>query len=351
MSVWWPGISQDIKQVIKSCDFCAKYQPTQRKEPLITTPLPQGPWLRVGADLCTLKGQNYLVMRDYYSRYLEIIHLKSTTAPAIIVKMKNIFARWGIPQELVSDNGPQFSAREFQDFASSYGFVHITVSPHLPQANGMTESAVKPAKKILRQKDPWLALMIYRDTPHAATGFSPAELMMGRHLRTNLPCLPAHLRPKWPDEELVRNNDNAAKERYAYYYNKRHGAQPLSELRPGVQVHVKHDDEKHWNVKGTVKNVAGTPRSYLVETETGTLRRNRRHLRPAEDCGSQPGIPPDVEQSPKKCSSPVVDAPNSQVDSPQVPQHKVVSSSPKTPVPQRRSSRTIKPRSRLLEEI
>ena len=95
-------------------------------------------------------------------------------AKAVITSIKNVFARFGIPYEVISDNGPQFSSELFAEFARSYGFSHIPVDPGMPQSNGAAERAVETAKSLLATPDPWMAIMIYRDTLVAATGFSPA---------------------------------------------------------------------------------------------------------------------------------------------------------------------------------
>ena len=117
-TVWWPGISKDLEQAVRSCAFCNKHRSAQRKEPLMATPMPECPWERVGADLCDHGGKQYLVVVDYFSRYLEIVHLDSTTSNVVIGKLKNMFARWGIPNEFVSDNGPQFASLAFREFAT-----------------------------------------------------------------------------------------------------------------------------------------------------------------------------------------------------------------------------------------
>ena len=164
--------------MIYRCSHCQTYKTAQRKEPLITSPLPQSPWSKIGVDLLTFEGKQYLAVMDYYSRYLEVIYLPGTTANVVIMKLKSIFARWGIPLELVSDKGPPFHSRIFKDFALSYGFINITSSPYFVQASGEAKCAVKIAKSILRQEDPMLALMFYRSTPSTATGYSPSEIML-----------------------------------------------------------------------------------------------------------------------------------------------------------------------------
>ena len=96
-------------------------------------------------------------MVDYHSRWIEILHLKTTTSSAVIAKMKDVFARLGLPQKVFSDNGPQFVSEQFRQFVKKCDFNHITSSPHLPNSN-----AIKTAKSILRQEDPWLALIATR---------------------------------------------------------------------------------------------------------------------------------------------------------------------------------------------
>ncbi len=99
--------------------------------------------------------------------------------------------------EVLSDNGPQFIGQSFKDFQNEYNFEWNSSSPGYQQSNGMAESAIKVAKRILRQSDPEQALMIYNSSPIAATGYSPAQLLMGRQIRTNLPQSAHFSEPKW----------------------------------------------------------------------------------------------------------------------------------------------------------
>ena len=135
-SVWWPGISAQIKSLVENCETCSEHR-NPPSEPLIPTPLPQRPWQKIASDLFTLKNTNYLLVVDYYSRYVEVVTLRKTTSSlAIIEALKAIFARHGIPDELRSDNGPQYHSDEFAQFAQDWGFNHITSSPRFPQSNG-----------------------------------------------------------------------------------------------------------------------------------------------------------------------------------------------------------------------
>ena len=106
------------------------------REPMIPTELPQYPWQKVGADLFNLNGTTYLLLVEYFSRYPEVHKLKSTTSATVIECMKATFSRFGIPETLRSDNGPQFDADEFTHFAQTYSFKHITSSPLFSQSNG-----------------------------------------------------------------------------------------------------------------------------------------------------------------------------------------------------------------------
>lgn len=96
------------------------------------------------------------------------------------------------------DNGPQYTSYEMKEFAESYGFTHTTSSPHYPQANGQAERAVKTANSLLEHApDPYLALLSYRATLLPWCKRSPAELLMGRCLRTDLPQVKDHYIPDW----------------------------------------------------------------------------------------------------------------------------------------------------------
>lgn len=170
----------------------------------------------------------------------------------------------------MSDNGTQFTSDEFRRFAEQYQFKQIYSSPHYPQSNGEAESAVKVAKRILKQKDIFAALMAYRSTPIEATGVSPAQLIMGRKIRTVVPMLPKALDPEWPDGDEVRLRNSNYKERSKRYYDYRHSTAPLPKLHTGDTVRIKTDKDRFWSDLGTVRQADHENRSYVVETPKGS---------------------------------------------------------------------------------
>ena len=124
-TVWWPQISQDIKDRVGRCQFCIEKLPSQKREPLISSELPDRPFQRIATDICEFKNAHYLVTFDYFSRYIEISHLPNMTSKCVIGKLKNIFAHHGVPESVISDNGTQFTSAEFSSFASKWNFKHV----------------------------------------------------------------------------------------------------------------------------------------------------------------------------------------------------------------------------------
>ena len=283
--VWWPTINKDLTEKVQNCKFCQEYRPTQRREPLKPSELPTGPWVKVAADLCQLNNKTYLVVMDTYSKYIEIGYLNTLTSERVVDKMKNMFSRWGDPEEITCDGGPQFIARCFKDFAKEHNIKVTYSSAYFPQANGAAEAGVKIAKNILKQKDSYSALRTYLCTPTVATSYSPSELMIGRQMRIHVPCATEKLRPKWPSHELVKKYHDKSKENQAFFFNRRHAAQSLPILAAGDKVRIKLDSEKQWQKEGTVLNGDTENRTYTVKTNDGTYRRNRVHLQkiPAQD--------------------------------------------------------------------
>uniref|UniRef100_A0A131YWL2 RNA-directed DNA polymerase n=1 Tax=Rhipicephalus appendiculatus TaxID=34631 RepID=A0A131YWL2_RHIAP len=265
--VYWPQMNAEIKDYIGTCETCQAHGNRQQKETLMPHPTPDRPWERVGIGLMELQGKHFLIVVGYFSGFWEIDQLQSTTATAVIRKLKAHFARYGIPDVVISDNGPQFAC---VDFAAERQFRHCTSSPEHPQANRMAESAVKTAKSLLKKAlesngDPYLAILDHRNTPRQQMGASPAQLLMARRTKTTLPTTKALLKPKVVDCEQQR----AAKvTRTKRYYNKH--AKVLSPLQRGDTVSVQPFKEKGKWCRGTVTKRLDA-RSYEVEVEGNQL--------------------------------------------------------------------------------
>ena len=153
--------------------------------------------------------------------------------------LKIIFSRYGIPVRLISDNGPQFVSREMKAFSVSYGFVHVMSSPHYLQGNGQADRAVQTAKRHLNSgDDPALSLLSYKTTAMPWCGYSPAELLMGRRLRTQVPQLSKQFIPNWSHLESLKAQHERYKNKQKYNYDERHRSHERADLSDGSEVSV-----------------------------------------------------------------------------------------------------------------
>jgi hypothetical protein len=164
---------------------------------------------------------------DYFSRFPEVITLTETSSSKVISSLKSMFSRYGVPETLLSDNGPQFASHEFDEFANAYEFTHITSSPHYPQSNGLAEQTVKTVKKLLKcSEDPYMGLLNYWSTPLPWCGKSPGELLMGRSLCNNLPQTSENLIPKWKHLSDFQQCEKEFKKKQKRNYDTRHRVIP-----------------------------------------------------------------------------------------------------------------------------
>ena len=172
------------------------------REPLITATLLSHPWEKVASDLFHLNNSTYLIVANYFSRYPEVIQLKSTTSGSVIKALKSIFSHHGVPSVFTNDNGPQFVSNEMKKFADTYSFTLLTSSPHYPQSNGLAKWTIQTIKELLQgSPDPYLPLLSF---PILWCSFSPAELLMG----TQIPTPKNQLIPQWSYLQEFREKDS-----------------------------------------------------------------------------------------------------------------------------------------------
>ncbi len=194
--VWWPGIDIQVEQLAKTCQTCQQTQ----KAPGPSHPWkwPESPWQRIHVDFAgPFEGHMYLVVVEAHSKWPEVCVMDSTTSTKTIQVLRTLFSRYGLPEVLVSDNGPQFTSEEFQKFLKANGVKHARSAPFHPATNGLAERMVQTVKRALccskgstsiqQRLDTFL--LAYRNTPHATTKESPAMLFLHRRLRTRFDLL------------------------------------------------------------------------------------------------------------------------------------------------------------------
>jgi hypothetical protein len=266
-----------VKEMIASCDICNQVRSQQRKEPLVQQQVPSRAWAVVSTDLFELNKIMCLIVVDYFSNYFEYEALSAATSGLVIRAMKQLFARYGIPEKLISDNGTQFVSEEFKKFSRDYGFNHETSSPRYPQSNGKTERAVGVRKSMMEKSliansDFYVALLDFRNTPQADIGLSPSQRMFGRKTRSIIPAVQKQHEPQPLSDVQGKINRSRAKQKKLFD----RGSRQLDELQVGDTVRMRLPGKKIWSKGAVVKQPSD--RSYIVRVNGKSYRRNRRQL-------------------------------------------------------------------------
>uniref|UniRef100_A0AAG5D9A3 RNA-directed DNA polymerase n=1 Tax=Anopheles atroparvus TaxID=41427 RepID=A0AAG5D9A3_ANOAO len=275
--IYWPSLDADITEWVKTCQPCQAVAKSPPHSSPVPWPEAAGPWQRVHVDYAgPLDGDFYLIVVDSFSKWPEVFRTNSTTSAATIGILRGIFARFGVPTTLVSDNGTQFTSEDFKSFCFLNGIDHLTTAPYHPQSNGQAERFVDTFKRTVKkisadgrtmQEALDAFLLAYRSTPCSALeGFkSPAEIMLGRKMRTTLDLL----RPT-PAE---RSTDSpVAKKRREFY--------------PSDLIYAKCYSRNGWSwIAGTIVNRIGnvmytvrTVFNKIIKSHVNQLRERRvRH--------------------------------------------------------------------------
>ena len=271
--VWWPGFNGDLETLVKSCPKCQSCRSAPAVAPLHPWLWPTQPWQRIHVDFAgPIDGKMMLIIVDAHSKWPEVIPMSSTTSQLTIRVLRRLFATYGLPQQLLSDNGPQFTSEEFADFLVRNGVKHIRSSPYHPSTNGLAECFVRTLKRSLRTshfKDLEQKLMdfllSYRCTPHSTTNTAPCHLFLQRALRTRLDLLRPDL------SEAVLRGQAAQKKTHDLHSRGR-------QFFVGQRVLVRNLREGPRWILGTVIERRG-PLSYLVQVASGQVwKRHIDHL-------------------------------------------------------------------------
>lgn len=268
---WWPNLDLDVEKMCSNCKICTTFRNNPPKITFNPWPLAIRPWSRLHLDfLGPIFNRKYLIIVDTYTKWIEVFELSSTNAINAINKLRILFATFGLPDTIVSDNGPPFTSTEFCNYLKINGIKQLFSPPYHPQSNGAAENAVKLIKNVIKKAQfekqdinsaIYRFLFDYRNAPHSITGVSPAESMFGRNLRGRLDLILPN-----------RNNDIISK-----VSKQQLKAKSVSKnIGIGDEVLVKNyvaPNKSIWNAGKVVSNVGNVV--YDVKTENGNII--RRH--------------------------------------------------------------------------
>ena len=308
---YWPRMGQEINQHCKTCPRCLKFNYKKRsKEPLHPLPVISTPWRRIAIDIVgklprTQNGNSYiLTIMDFATRYMEAIPLKRVDADTTCSALMEVFARYGIPEEVLSDNGCNFIANVTETLMKMLKIYHIKASPYHPETNGMLERSHQVLKKTLdklgatkKNWDDYLAptLMALRTAPHSALGISPFHLLFGRDAKTPVATMKDKMEelktaPKsvvayihqlykqFEDcQKIVEIEDTKAKQRSKSHYDKNKTSDPLKDGEL-VMMLVPRDYESltcHWDGPfKVIRRLSDT--TYLLDVSTGHRKKKQK---------------------------------------------------------------------------
>lgn len=273
--VWWPGMDRALEDQVKACSQCQSNQKMPAPAPLHPWQWPGHPWSRLHIDFAgPFMGKMFLVMVDAHSKGLEAHIMSNITAPVTTETLRGIFALHGLPDMIVTDNGPTFISEVFKEFNEKNGIHHVCTAPYHPASNGLAERPVETSKDGLRKMSRHSLetklsrfLFQYRITPHSsATGVPPAQMLLGKRLKSHLDLLYPDIRVR-----VVRSQEEQ-KARWDQHVTERL-------FHSGDSVYVKMFATGSPWLPGVIHHQMG-PVSFVVDLSDGRqVRRHQDHLR------------------------------------------------------------------------
>ena len=292
-SIFWPGITADILTMRSNCSHCNRMAPSQPSAPPTPAISPEYPFQCVCTDFFTFAGFHYLILVDRYSNW-PVLERTSGGAKGLIDSLRRSFVTYGIPDELASDGGPEFTSSSTEKFLNTWGVHHRLSSVAFPHSNCRAEVGVKIMKRLLADNlgpngeldtdKVQRAILQYRNSPDPTTRVSPAMCLFGRPIKDFIPILPGRYKPHsvWTEtlearEEALRKRHMLSAERWAEHTRR------LPPLVVGDHVYIQNQTGPHplkWDKTGQIIEVKQHDQ-YVIRTDGSgrvTLRK-RKFLR------------------------------------------------------------------------
>jgi hypothetical protein len=277
LTVYWPNYVDQITNMVEGCDVCQLHRHQNSSQPTFPVPIPDYPFQKVAADLYEIAGVHYLLAVDYFSKWPCAVVLKNITSASVIAELTRFFIDFGIPEQLVSDNGKQFDSAEFRQFCHRFNIRQTTSSPEYPRSNGLVERTVQTVKEsfIKSQSDGKTlldTLQVLRSTPLGNGLPTPAVILQRRNLRGGLLFTSQQLQTKHISDSFVK--EKLLNRQATQFFNSAGRKKCLAPLSVGVPVRVR---VSHKWIPGIVQSVCSELNSYVIFTNCGRLFRRNRH--------------------------------------------------------------------------
>ena len=284
--VFWVSINSDIEELVQKCSLCQSQKNSTSSVQKYISEVPLHPWHMLGSDLFYFRRIDFLVVVDYFSKYLIVRKIPNSTSSAVIKELGMIFSEFGKPQVFRSDNGPCYLSQEFRFFMQNWSIEHRTSLPHYPQSNGSAESMVKVSKNLIEkailQDLPWNQLYLdYRCTPISSEIPSPVEILFGKKLQSSISILPSQVM----NDRISKQTELLVKKEGKFCNNSQDFQDRIKSLpfEAGQNVWLQNFNSRKCE-EAVIHEKCKEPNSYMVGIPTTgqCFRRNSSFIKPRQ---------------------------------------------------------------------
>ncbi|XP_055633657.1 uncharacterized protein K02A2.6-like [Toxorhynchites rutilus septentrionalis] len=258
--VYWPHIDKDIERLVQTCNECSSVAKMDRKTNLESWPVPEKPWQRLHLDYAgPLNGWYFLILVDAYTKWPEVVRTKDITSAATIRILRDIFARFGTPETLVTDNGKQFTSEMFEAYCEFNAILHLKTAPFHPQSNGLAERFVDTFKRTLKK------ITAGGETLQDAIN-TFLQCTMSHRSGTKVSCRTS----AWQTNSHVQDQQ----------FDRRHGAKPRNYFRQDlVWAKVFRNNKWHWEAGEVLERIGKVMYNVWLPGKQTMIRSHCNQLR------------------------------------------------------------------------